>query len=433
MDISRFITCGSVDDGKSTLIGRMLYECGAIYENELKDITDEEINFANLVDGLEDERKQGITIDVAYRYFNYKNKKFIIADCPGHEQYTANMVTAASNAQIAIILIDATKGLSMQTKRHSYICALLGIKEIIVAINKIDLINYDENIFNKIKDDYLKEIANKQSNYYFIPISAKLGDNIVCNSKNTTYFKDLALLQRLKSIEIENVDDEFYFSVQYVNKLEDKRFYLGQILGGALEKNEELIVLPSKQRVNIKDIVYDFKSVSKANALEQVALLTSKEVDISRGNILCKNYDKLFLSKNVLADVICFSDIDINNEVLLKLANQTINAKISKINYKIDISKLKQSAYNSNSAQINDILCCEIRLDKELICKEYKKNNKLGAFILIDKYSNKTIACGMILDDLKQNKEQIRQYSKEEKALNEFIRSNYPEWGCKSI
>lgn len=431
MDISRFITCGSVDDGKSTLIGRMLYECGAIYENELKDITDEEINFANLVDGLEDERKQGITIDVAYRYFNYENKKFIIADCPGHEQYTANMVTAASNAQIAIILIDATKGLSMQTKRHSYICALLGIKEIIVAVNKIDLINYDENVFNKIKDDYLKEIANKQSNYYFIPISAKLGDNIVNNSKNTAYFKDLALLQRLKSIEVKNSDDEFYFSVQYVNKVDDKRFYLGQVLSGSLEKNEKLVVLPSKQKVNIKDIIYDFKNVNRAKALEQIAISTNKEVDISRGNILCKNEDKLFLSKKVLADVICFSDIDIKNEVLLKLANQTINAKITKVNYKIDICTLKQS--HCDSVKLNDILCCEISLDKELLCKEYKKNNKLGAFILIDKYSNKTIACGMILEQLKQDIEEKRQYTKEEKALNKFIRENYPEWGCISI
>jgi len=405
----RYITCGSVDDGKSTLLGRMLYEAQLIFEDQIESLLadskklgtqGEEIDFALLVDGLAAEREQGITIDVAYRFFSSRKRKFIVADSPGHEQYTRNMVTAASNAEAAIILIDARNGILEQTKRHSFIANLVGIKNIIVAVNKMDLVNYDKNTYENIIENYQTEILSNLEfeDVRFIPVSALKGDNIVKKSKNMKWYKSLPLLSLLEEIKIkDSSSNDFSMPVQYVNRPNlDFRGFCGTVASGKIRLGEKLVAVKSKQKASVKQIFYGDKSVKEAQHGNSVTLTLSKEIDISRGDVLvkdCDDYDSasLFHTNFIWFDINeCFQ----NRNYIFKSVGNTCGCQILNIKNKINVNNYEKVA--THSLKMNDIAECEIQLDSSLPLKSYAENKSLGNFILIDKISNLTVGAGTI-------------------------------------
>lgn len=444
-ELCRFITCGSVDDGKSTLIGRLLFDNKLIFDKNLDDI-----DFASLVDGLESEQEQGITIDVAYRFFESKKRKFIIADTPGHEQYTKNMATGASNADIAIILIDALKGVSTQTKRHSYIVSLLGIKNIIIAVNKMDLINYDKNKFEKICKEYKKVIPNlknyKNINFYYIPISALNGDNIIKNSPNLSWHKN-NLMNLLNTIKLDNyTDKDFIFAVEYINKIKSNlRGYCGNISSGKIKVNDDIIIYPQNKTSKIKSItgtsITNLKPIKDLNKIENikeaskdmaVSLFLQDEIDISRGDIISTKQNNIKISNNFNAYIIWMSEnkLDINQTYLMKRAHFLVNIKFENIIYKKDINNFKK--IKTNVLNLNDIALCSLKIEKNIALKAYEENQTLGSFIIIDKYNNETLAAGMI-EEILQTNQKDKIYTKAEIELNKYIRKHYPEWECKKI
>ena len=581
-ELCRFITCGSVDDGKSTLIGRLLYDTKSLFSDQIATLQKDSrknaegnLDFALLVDGLSSEREQGITIDVAYRFFTSNRRKFIIADTPGHEQYTRNMATGASTADIAIILIDARKGVLTQTKRHSYIVSLLGIRHIIVAINKMDLVSYDEEVFNKICRDY-KEILpflHNDIKTYFIPICALSGENVVKtevfnlnyddlkhsvdeyekvmlsekiyfqnkdssatpqndtfnvmlsgsetshgnktslestqnkdssysfrmtqnlnstqNTKNLLWYKGKSLLELLDTIELDSDrDNEFIMPTQLVNRPHlNFRAFCGTIASGNISLNDEIIALPSMQKARVKSIITsdikDLRALGKDEIAESqnlaksgmsVSLCLDREIDIARGDILAFTNHTLRISKTFKAMIICMDSAGLvcNEEYLIKRAHNLERVKID-IEYHKDINTFKQEG--ADRLNLNDIAYCTLRLNKILALKPYKENKILGSFIIIDKYSNQTLAAGMIDEIIDEDFKQIdsstssqndiieshndkaksqnnlpcndevycksniankdnatkRIYTDAEIALNAFIREHYPEWGCKKI
>lgn len=458
-ELCRFITCGSVDDGKSTLIGRLLYDTKALFSDQLSTLekdskkmgnAGDKLDFALLVDGLASEREQGITIDVAYRFFTSNKRKFIIADTPGHEQYTRNMATGASTADIAIILIDARKGVLKQTKRHSYIASLLGIKNFIIAINKMDLVSYEEKIFNDICKDYEKIIPYLQEGIqtHFIPICALNGENITLKkSRNLSWYKGKTLLALLDEIKINKIiQNNFIMPVQYINRPHlNFRSFCGNIASGYIKLQDEVIVLPSMQKSKIKSIITsDIKDLRALDENEiipsqneacvnmAVSLCLEDEIDISRGDILTSINHNLKMSNAFEAMIIWMSQkqLDLNENYLIKRAHNLCNVKFENINYKKDINTFKEE--NASNLILNDIANCTLKLDKNLALKEYKDNKTLGSFIIIDKYSNETLAAGMIIKILNSQQSQ-RIYTRAEIELNAFIRKNYPEWGCRKI
>lgn len=461
-ELCRFITCGSVDDGKSTLIGRLLYDTKALFSDQLSTLekdskkmgnAGDKLDFALLVDGLASEREQGITIDVAYRFFTSNKRKFIIADTPGHEQYTRNMATGASTADIAIILIDARKGVLKQTKRHSYIVSLLGIKNFIIAINKMDLVSYEEKIFNNICKDYEKITPYLQEDIqtHFIPICALIcalnGENITQKSRNLSWYKGETLLALLDEIKINKIiQNDFIMPVQYVNRPHlNFRSFCGNIASGYVKLQDEIIVLPSMQKSKIKSIITnDIKDLRTLDENEiipsqneacvnmAVSLCLEDEIDISRGDILASINHDLKMSNAFEAMIIWMSQkqLDLNENYLIKRAHNLCNVKFENINYKKDINTFKEE--NASNLILNDIANCTLKLDKNLALKEYKDNKTLGSFIIIDKYSNETLAAGMIIKILNSQQSQ-RIYTQAEIELNTFIRKNYPEWGCRKI
>ncbi|RTI85097.1 sulfate adenylyltransferase subunit CysN [Campylobacter jejuni] len=457
-ELCRFITCGSVDDGKSTLIGRLLYDTKALFSDQLSTLekdskkmgnAGDKLDFALLVDGLASEREQGITIDVAYRFFTSNKRKFIIADTPGHEQYTRNMATGASTADIAIILIDARKGVLKQTKRHSYIVSLLSIKNFIIAINKMDLVSYEEKIFNNICKDYEKIIPYLQEGIqtYFIPICALNGENITQKSRNLSWYKGKTLLALLDEIKINKIiRDDFIMPVQYVNRPHlNFRSFCGNIASGYVKLQDEVIVLPSMQKSKIKSIITsdikDLRTLDENEIISSqneacvnmaVSLCLEDEIDISRGDILASINHDLKMSNTFEAMIIWMSQkqLDLNENYLIKRAHNLCNVKFENINYKKDINTFKEE--NTSNLILNDIANCTLKLDKNLALKEYKDNKTLGSFIIIDKYSNETLAAGMIIKILNSQQSQ-RIYTQAEIELNAFIRKNYPEWGCRKI
>ncbi|HEF7931889.1 TPA: sulfate adenylyltransferase subunit CysN [Campylobacter jejuni] len=457
-ELCRFITCGSVDDGKSTLIGRLLYDTKALFSDQLSTLekdskkmgnAGDKLDFALLVDGLASEREQGITIDVAYRFFTSNKRKFIIADTPGHEQYTRNMATGASTADIAIILIDARKGVLKQTKRHSYIVSLLSIKNFIVAINKMDLVSYKEKIFNDICKDYEKIIPYLQEDIqiHFIPICALNGENITQKSRNLSWYKGETLLTLLDEIKINKIiQNDFIMPVQYVNRPHlNFRSFCGNIASGYVKLQDEVIVLPSMQKSKIKNIITsDIKDLRALDENEiilsqneacvnmAVSLCLEDEIDISRGDILASINHDLKMSNAFEAMIIWMSQkqLDLNENYLIKRVHNLCNVKFENINYKKDINTFKEE--NASNLILNDIANCTLKLNKNLALKEYKDNKTLGSFIIIDKYSNETLAAGMIIKILNSQQSQ-RIYTQAEIELNAFIRKNYPEWGCRKI
>ncbi len=403
----RFITCGSVDDGKSTLIGRLLYESKLVFQDQLQKLDEDnkkfgtqknKIDFALLVDGLAAEREQGITIDVAYRFFSTKKRKFIVADTPGHEQYTRNMATGASTADLAIILVDARKGILTQTKRHTFITSLLGIKNIILAVNKLDLIDYDEKVFKEICNNFIN-FSNDLNieNIKFIPISGLNGDNVVVNSKNMPWYKGLTLIENLEQIEvIRNQVKPLRMVVQHVIRPnQDFRGYAGTINSGTLKKAQNVKILPSGFLSEV-DKIFNFKNeIKDANASQAITLTLKENLDVSRGDFIVDAKNPPEMADQFRIDLIWMDNEQMvsGKSYIIKLQGRMLNAKIL-IKHKYDINNFNKIKVTSFS--MNEIGACDIIFEKPIVFEKYEENRNLGALIVIDPETNNTSAAGRI-------------------------------------
>ncbi len=408
-ELLRLLTCGSVDDGKSTLIGRLLHDSKMIYEDQLAAIeadsvksgtTGGNIDLALLVDGLQAEREQGITIDVAYRYFSTAKRKFIIADTPGHEQYTRNMATGASTCDLAIILIDARHGVQVQTRRHSFIASLLGIKHIIVAVNKMDLVDFSESVFNEIKADYLKFSEKLDpASFHFIPLSALTGDNVVNPSEHTPWYDGGALMPLLESIEIAGDKNyyDFRFPVQYVNRPNlNFRGFCGTVASGVIRKGDEITVLPSNKTSRIKSIVTYDEELELAHAAMAVTLTLEDEIDVSRGDILAHPENVTASDTRFDATVVWMAETPLlpGKVFDFKLGSKTVSGSLNTIHSRIDVNTLEK--HPAPGLESNEIGLTEINLDETVCFDSYKDNRATGSFIILDRLSNVTVGAGMI-------------------------------------
>ena len=410
-ELLRFITCGSVDDGKSTLIGRLFYESKMIYEDQLAAIkkdssrygtTCEEVDLALFTDGLEDERQQGITIDVAYRYFSTDKRKFIIADTPGHEQYTRNMATGASTADLAVILIDARHGVLPQTKRHSFIVSLLGIKHIVVAINKMDIVDYDQQVFEKIRQDYVDFAGRLElPDVHFMPISALKGDNVVTLSPKMPWYTGSPLMPLLETVYIgsdRNMED-FRFPVQYVLRPNlDFRGFSGTIASGIIRKGDEVMTLPSRKKSRVKSIVTYDGELEEAFAPLSVTLTLTDEIDSSRGDMLVRPGNVPRVERKFDATVVWMAEEPMlpGKQYLFKQATKVSPGQIASLRYRIDINSLHREP--APTLALNEIGRCQVTLAEPIAFDAYRRNRGTGGFIIIDRLTNGTVAAGMILD-----------------------------------
>ena len=415
-ELLRFLTCGSVDDGKSTLIGRLLHDSKMIYEDQLAAIqsdskkvgtTGEEIDLALLVDGLQAEREQGITIDVAYRYFSTAKRKFIIADTPGHEQYTRNMATGASTCDLAIILIDARHGVQVQTRRHSFIVSLLGIKHTVVAINKMDLVDFSEERFEEIKRDYLAFAQGLGlTDIHFAPISALKGDNVVNPSEHMPWYTGDSLMQTLENVEIAGDAnlDELRFPVQYVNRPNlNFRGYCGTLSAGIVRPGDEVTVLPSGKSSKVKSIVTFDGELPEAFAPMSVTLTLEDEIDISRGDLIVHSDQVPQATQNFAAHLVWMSEQELipGRGYEIKLASTRTAGRVSAIRHRIDVNTLEQSP--TATLSLNEIALVEISLERAVVADDYRRHKGTGSFIIVDRLTNATVAAGMVLaenDDL---------------------------------
>ncbi|MCH7314342.1 sulfate adenylyltransferase subunit CysN [Acinetobacter sp. ANC 3882] len=411
-DLLRFLTCGNVDDGKSTLIGRLLYDSKLIYEDQLQAVTRDSKkvgttgdapDLALLVDGLQAEREQGITIDVAYRYFSTEKRKFIIADTPGHEQYTRNMATGASTADLAIILIDARYGVQTQTRRHSFIASLLGIKNIVVAINKMDLVEFSETRFNDIQveyDAFVSQLGDRRpENIVFVPISALNGDNVVNPSASTPWYKGQTLMSLLESVEIKRESNkrEFRFPVQYVNRPNlDFRGFAGTIALGEINVGDEIIALPSGKKSTVKEIVTFDGNLEQAVAGQAVTLTLNDEIDISRGNVLVRAGEQPLISRSVRASVVWMNEHPLVKGKLynVKIGTQTVPAKVTAINFRVNVNTLEHTQVEE--LELNAIADVVVEFDAPVVFDQYQDSRYTGSFIFIDRLSNVTVGAGMV-------------------------------------
>ena len=415
-DLLRFTTAGSVDDGKSTLIGRLLYDSKNIYDDHLeavgkdsKKLGREEVDYALLTDGLKAEREQGITIDVAYRYFSTPKRRFIIADTPGHEQYTRNMATGASTADLAIILVDARLGVLTQTKRHSFISALLNITHIVVAVNKMDLVDWSEDRFNEIKDTYIDFATRLEiDDITFIPISALKGDNVVNPSGNMPWYKGSALMDHLESAYVgagRNMID-FRFPIQYVNRPNlHFRGFCGTIASGIVRPGDEIMVLPSKKTSKVKNIVTMDGEKTEAFMGQSVTITIENEIDISRGDMLVHTKNIPYVDKELEAMLVWMNDepLSLDNLYTIKHGPRYERIRFSELIYKVDPNDLHR--HNVNELQLNEIGRVAIQLFNPIPFDEYSKNRNTGSFIVIDSLTNVTVASGMIINRIKQKEE----------------------------
>ncbi|GAW95747.1 MULTISPECIES: sulfate adenylyltransferase subunit CysN [Colwellia] len=445
-DLMRFITCGSVDDGKSTLIGRLLYDSKMIFEDQMAAIekdskkyntTDNAFDLALLVDGLQSEREQGITIDVAYRYFATEKRKFIIADTPGHEQYTRNMATGASTCDLAIILIDARHGVQVQTRRHSYICSLLGIKHVIVAVNKMDAVDYDQAVYQKIKADY-REFAKqlKIADIRFVPISALKGDNVVNESEHMPWYPGSPLMRLLDTVQINNdTNEEFRFPVQSVNRPNlDFRGFVGTIASGEIRVGDTIESLPSGKQSKIKEIVTFDGNLDFAFEGMAITLTLEDEIDISRGDMIVRPHEKPQSSKSFCADVVWMDEdaLHVDREYLIKMGTNVTIGSVVAINHKIDVNTMGKT--ETTQLALNEIGSCNFEVVKEVHFDAYSENRATGAFIIIDRLSNATVGAGMISgSNAVVKKVQEHAYSPFEVEFNALVRKHYPQWGTKNI
>ena len=410
MNTLRFITAGNVDDGKSTLIGRLLYDSDSIHTDQLgvlqKQTKQEgvDIDLSLITDGLRAEREQGITIDVAYKYFSTSKRKFIIADAPGHEQYTRNMITGASNSDLIIVLVDARNGITDQTKRHASVGSLMGIKKAIIAINKIDLLNYSEEVFNQIKNDF--EAIKSELNYneiIYIPVSALVGDNVVTTSENTPWYNGKSILQTLESVELDSTEDlETRFQVQWVIRPKDEdnhdyRGYAGQILSGSYKVGDKVTILPAKIETTLVKIEKDLKEVSEVVAGDNVVLHFDNDIDISRGDtvVLSNQLPKEDNQINTWISWLDNNSLQVGKTYLLQHRFKNVRVKVQQINRKWNVNQWQFT--DGDAVQLNDIAQVTLKTSQPLYYDTFEKNPKSGSAILIDETSFNTVGALMFL------------------------------------
>ncbi|TBW56830.1 sulfate adenylyltransferase subunit CysN [Marinobacter halodurans] len=428
-ELLRLLTCGSVDDGKSTLIGRLLHDTKMIYEDHMASLkadsaklgtTGEKLDLALLVDGLQAEREQGITIDVAYRYFSTDKRKFIIADTPGHEQYTRNMATGASTAQLAVVMIDARHGVLTQTRRHSFIASLQGIKHIVVAINKMDLVDFSEERFEEIKKDYL-EFAEKLGlqDIRFVPISALEGDNVVNRSENTPWFTGQPLMEILETVEVSRDKnmEHFRFPVQYVNRPNlNFRGFSGTIASGVIRPGDAIMALPSRRTSKVKEIVTFDGNLDSAYIDQAVTLTLEDEIDVSRGDMLVKPGDEPLVSNKFDAHIVWMIDQPMAQNRLydIKLGPNFTSGSVTAVRHQIDVNTLDQDRTRDH-LDLNEIGLCEVTLSQPVAFDPYPRNRATGAFIIIDRLTNVTIGAGMISGLAKSSDDALQPVTAEER------------------
>ena len=414
-DLLRFLTCGSVDDGKSTLIGRLLHDSKLIFEDQLSTLakdsvkhgtTGEEIDFALLVDGLEAEREQGITIDVAYRFFTTPQRSFIVADTPGHEQYTRNMATGASNADLAIILIDARKGVLVQTRRHSLICSLLGIRHVVVAVNKIDLAGYSKETFEHIVGDYTSFASQLGfTSIMPIPMSARYGDNVTEKSGNTPWYCGPTLIEYLESIDVESsaAEKPFRFPVQWVNRPNlDFRGYAGTVISGSVKVTDQIVVASSGKTSRVKELLtYDGPRQS-AEAGDAVTITLTEEVDIARGDLLVHPTSRPEVTDQFAAHLIWMSEDQLvpGRSYLARIGTKTVPLTVTSIKHKIDVNTRQHLA--THTLGLNDIAFCNLSTSVPVAFDAYEQNRRTGSFIIIDRFTNHTVGAGMVAFGLRR-------------------------------
>nr|ELR5150498.1 sulfate adenylyltransferase subunit CysN [Providencia rettgeri] len=443
----RFLTCGNVDDGKSTLIGRLLHDTRQIYQDQLTTLQSdskrlgtqgEKLDLALLVDGLAAEREQGITIDVAYRYFSTEKRKFIIADTPGHEQYTRNMATGASTCSLSILLIDARKGVQEQTRRHSFISTLLGIRHLIVAVNKMDLVEYSEAVFDKIKQDY-QQFATElpvELNVWFVPISALDGDNIVNPSEQLPWYQGETLLSILESVQVEQKASEqaLRFPVQYVNRPNlDFRGYSGTLSSGIVQVGQAVKVLPSGATAKIKEIVTFSGLQDFAIPGEAITLVLDDEIDISRGDLIVAENENLQTTQHALIDVVWMAEQPLvqGQQLDIKIAGKRSRGKVENIQYQVDVNNLTQKV--ATELPLNGIGLVEFSFDEPLLLENYQRNADTGGMIFIDRLTNVTVGAGLVREAQEPTFESTGEFSEFEIELNQLIRRHFPHWGARDV
>ncbi|MCF7822754.1 MAG: sulfate adenylyltransferase subunit CysN [Candidatus Marinimicrobia bacterium] len=433
-DLLRLLTAGSVDDGKSTLIGRLLHDSKRLYDDQLESLkrdskrvgnAGEEIDYALLLDGLKAEREQGITIDVAYRYFATSKRKFIIADTPGHEQYTRNMVTGASTAHLAIVLIDARKGVITQTKRHSFLISLLGIKHVIIAVNKMDLVDYDQAIFDNICQTYMEFTTRLNiPDMRFIPLSALKGDNIVDAGPNMPWYHGPSIMHLLETIPVSADRNfvDFRFPIQYVSRPDlDFRGYAGRIASGILRKGEEVVALPTGKTTRVATIESMGKQVDYAFPPASVMVTLEDEIDISRGDMLVRKNNQPHVGRHFEAMLVWMDEtpMDLNQQFIIKHTTQKVKARLDLVRYQIDVNTTHRS--ESAVLKLNQIGRVVLTASRPLLFDSYRKNRQTGSFILIDPITNNTSAVGMIVDRIDAEKLPSRISSRSGKELGRTL------------
>ncbi len=442
----RFLACGSVDDGKSTLIGRLLHDSHQLYddqlttlhaENEKQGNAGQELDFSLLVDGLQAEREQGITIDVAYRYFSTKTRKFIIADTPGHEQYTRNMATGASTCDLAIILIDARHGVQAQTRRHSYICSQLGIKQFVVAINKMDLVNYSSKTFNDIVEQYQDVVQQLGLEHvHFVPISALRGENLIERSAHMPWYQQETLMELLELADEseQNLSLAARLPVQYVNRPDSNyRGFSGTLASGILRPGDAVTVQPSGLRSVIKTIDTFDGELDAAEAGEAITVTLTDEIDISRGDVLIAGDESMSVSKQFNASLVWLNEAPLRNdaEYRFKIGHRVTTGKISAVNYVVNVNDFSKET--ASGLVLNSIANVDITLTEAVALDEYQQLRKTGSFIVIDRLSNATVAAGMVQQTELDNTPSTMRFSQQELELNAYIRKHYPHWQAIDI
>lgn len=451
-DLLRFITCGNVDDGKSTLIGRLLHDSKLIFEDHLAAIakdsqkyntTDQEIDLALLVDGLQAEREQGITIDVAYRYFSTDQRKFIIADCPGHEQYTRNMATGASTCDLAVILIDARRGVQTQTRRHSFIVSLLGVRHVIVAVNKMDLVDFSQQVFDDIRREYLAFAEGLNiPDIRFVPISALRGDNVVSASERAPWYNGPTLMNLLETVELESDAPlaAFRLPVQYVNRPNlDFRGFCGTIAAGHIRPGDTVQALPGGKTSKVKAIVTADGELPYAHAGQAVTLTLEDEIDISRGDMLVHVGETAPKVAATLTAHLVWMDetpLTLGKEYLFKLGGKKVTGRVSAIDARIDVNTLEASA--ASELKLNEIGRVTVALNAAAAFDAYTACRGTGGFIIVDRISNATAAAGMVIDavaDASQHSDadELARLRAFEMELNALVRRYFPHWEAKDI
>ncbi|ABE54248.1 sulfate adenylyltransferase subunit 1 [Shewanella denitrificans OS217] len=442
----RFLTCGSVDDGKSTLIGRLLHDSAQIYEDQLATLkndstkmgtTGEAIDLALLVDGLQAEREQGITIDVAYRYFSSDKRKFIISDTPGHEQYTRNMATGASTCDLAVILVDARYGVQTQTKRHAFIASLLGIRHFVVAVNKMDLLDFNQEVFNKIQadfTDFVKDFGDLDIHY--VPLSALNGDNVVNPSERCDWYQGGTLLQLLETIDTQRELTQLpvRFPVQYVQRPNlDFRGFAGTLASGVIKVGDELVALPSGKRSKVERIVTFDGDLAQAVAGQAVTITLEDEIDISRGDLLAQPETAPALGDHITADLVWMDEkpLQLGQLYDLKVAGKKTQAKVSEIEYVTDVNTMARSG--ATSLSLNTIARVKLELTEAIVVDAYSLVRDTGGMILIDRLSNATVAAVMVVSGHLGEAKATGEYSAFELEFNALVRKHFPHWNARDI